>query len=225
MYLRGNKWTMNRKTRRPSFWRILLLVILIGAALYINQVVVPATPPLFVPTPTITRSPESFVNQAQDAFSAGKMNLAIEAYKEAVNANPSNPSNYLELARLQVFAGDYDEAITNAQNALLKNPNNPMAHAILGWANGFKENYGEAELEIQKALALDANNALAHAYYAEILMNQGDYGLYDKAAEESKKALDLDPTSLEVHQSARYCAPEYPKPRSSDYRIRKSSVH
>lgn len=192
---------MNRRTRRPSFWRIALLVILIGAALYINQVVVPATPPLFVPTPTITRSPESFVNLAQEAFNSGKLTQAVDAYKEAINADPTNPSNYIELARLQIFAGEYDEAITNAQNALLKNPNNPMAHALLGWAYGFQEKYAEAELEIKKALALDTNNALAHAYYAEILINQGDYGLFDKAAEESKTALDLDPTSLEVRRA------------------------
>lgn len=192
---------MTRRTRRPSAWRIVLLVILIGAALYINQVVVPATPPLFVPTPTPTRSPESFVNQADEFYRAGKMTQAIDAYKEAISADPTNPSNYVELARLLVFAGDYDGAVTNAQNALLKNPNNPLAHAVLGWAYGFQEKYGEAELEIKKALALDPNSALTQAYYAEVLMNQGDYGLYDKAAEASKRALDLDPTLMEVRRA------------------------
>ena len=87
------------------------------------------------------------------------------------------PANYVALARLQVFAGQYAEAITNSQNALLKNPENPMAHAVQGWALGFQEKYGEAERSIKKALDLDPNNALAHAYYAEILINQGDYTL------------------------------------------------
>jgi tetratricopeptide (TPR) repeat protein len=201
MYLRGNKWTMTKRSRRPNLWRIILLLGLIGAALYVNQVVVPATPPMFIPTPTPTRSPESYVSQAEELYRAGKFTQAIEAYKEAILADPSNPSNYVTLARLQVFAGKYDEAITNAQNALLKNPNNPTAHAVLGWALGFQEKYGEAELEIKKALALDPNNALTQAYYAEILVNQGDYGLYDKAAEASKRARDLDPTLLESHRA------------------------
>lgn len=192
---------MTRRSRRPNLWRIILLLGLIGAALYVNQVVVPATPPMFIPTPTPTRSPESFVSQADELYRAGKFTQAIEAYKEAILADPSNPSNYVTLARLQVFAGKYDEAVTNAQNALLKNPNNPTAHAVLGWALGFQEKYGEAELEIKKALALDPNNALTQAYYAEILINQGDYGLYDKAAEASKKARDLDPTMLETHRA------------------------
>jgi len=192
---------MTRRTRRPSVWKIFLLVILIGVALYVNQIVVPATPPLFMPTVTPTRSPESFVNQAEEAFRTGKINQAIQAYKDAVYSDPGNPSNYIALARLQVFAGELDEAVENAQNALLKNSQNPTAHAVLGWALGQQEKFGEAEAEIKQALSMDPNHALAHAYLAEILINQEDYTLYDKAAEASKRARDLDPTLLEAHRA------------------------
>ena len=192
---------MTRKPkRRPNLFRILILLILIGAALYVNQVVVPATPPLFVPTATPTRSPESFVNQADDLFNDGKLTQAADSYKEAISVNPHNPANYINLARIQVWLGEYDEAILNTQNALLQNPNNPLAHAVQGWALGFQEKYSEAEVEILKALELDPENALAHAYYAEILINQNDFGLYEKAANESKIAQELDPTLLETHR-------------------------
>lgn len=190
-----------RPRRRTSPWRILLLLAAIGGLLYVNQVIVPATPPLFIPTPTPTQSPESYINQGEDYFRQGKLTLSINAYKEAINSDPANPSNYIALARLQVFAGQYDEAIKNTQNALLKNPDNPMAHAVQGWALGFQEKYGEAERAVKRALELDPNNALAHAYYAEILINQGDYTLVDKAIEESKKARDLDPSLLETHRA------------------------
>jgi tetratricopeptide (TPR) repeat protein len=202
MYLRGNKWNMSKRPRRRSSpWRIVLLLAAIGALLYVNQVIVPATPPLFIPTPTPTTSPESFINQGEDFFRQGKLSLAINAYKEAINSDPTNPSNYISLARVQVFSGQYDEAIKNTQNALLKNPENPMAYAVQGWALGFQEKYGEAELAVKKALELDPNNALAHAYYSEILINQGDYTLFDKAIEESQKARDLDPSLLESHRA------------------------
>lgn len=200
MYLRGNKWTVTRRSRRPNTWRIVLLVVLIGIGLYVNQVVVPATPPLFVPTATPTHSPESYVNQAQELSKAGKLTLAIDTYKEAIATDPGNPANYVELARLQVLTGDYEAAIVNSQNALLKNPNNPQAHAVQGWALGFQEKYTEGELEIKKALDLDPNSALAHAYYAELLINQNDYALLEKAAAESKRALDLDPSLMETHR-------------------------
>jgi tetratricopeptide (TPR) repeat protein len=202
MYLRGSKWTMNRRARRPTFWRIGLLLILIGAALYVNQVVVPATPPLFVPTPTQTLSPEAFVNRAQDLFRAGKLDAAKQAYQEAIAADPENPANFIELARIQVFTGNYEDALTNTSNALLKNPNNPLAHAVQGWALGFQEDYVEAERSIRRALEIDPNNALAHAYYSEILISQieEDYGLLDKAIEESQLALQYGPDLFESHR-------------------------
>jgi len=99
----------------------------------------------------------------------------------------------------------------NTQNALLQNPNNPLAHAVQGWLLGFKENYADAEIEIKKAIDLDPNNALAHAYYSEILINQGNFDLYERAATESKIAQDLDPTLMETHRIVVLC---YSTPRT-----------
>jgi len=202
MYLRGNKWSMTRRPRsRSNPWRILLLLGLIGVALYFNQVVVPATPPLFIPTATPTRNPDSYVLEAEQFYKEGKLSQAINAYKQAIIADPNNPTLYVTLARVQVFAGEYEEAITNTQNALLKNPNNPLAHAVNGWALGFQGNYLEAEAALKKSLELDANSALAHAYYAEILVNKGEFDDFDKAAAESRLAMELDPNLLEVHRA------------------------
>ncbi len=202
MYLRGSKWSVNRRTRRPRVWRILLLLILIGGALYVNQVVVPATPPLFIPTPTVTLPPESFVNRAEEFYRAGKLDAAKEAYEQAIQTDPNNPANYVELARIQTITGEYEQARINAANAMLKNENNPLAHAVMGWIEGFQGNYVEAERSIRRALELDPNNALAHAYYAEILIDQiqQDYGFLDKAIAESKLALELGPDLLESHR-------------------------
>ncbi len=190
-----------RRRKNNSFWRIALLVILIGIGLYVNQVVVPATPPLFIPTPTPTTSPEAFLNQAQEYFKAGKIPQAIDAYKQAINADPSNPASYVELARIQVFNAQYEDAVTNAQNALLKNPNNPLAHAVQGWALGFLGKYGEAELELNNALTLDPKNALAHAYLAETLINEQNPDVVQKAIDESKLAINYDGNILETHRA------------------------
>jgi tetratricopeptide (TPR) repeat protein len=202
MYLRGNRWNMNtRRKRHSSPWRIFLLLALIGTFLYLNQVVVPATPPLFIPTPTPTRSPEAFVNEGEQLFKEGKLAQAIQAYKQGLLTDPDNPATYVTLARLQVFAGDYDAAIENTQNALLINPNNPLAHAVQGWALSFQNEDLQAEAAAKKALELDPNNALAHAYYAEILLNKEDFGDLDKAIEHSKTARELDPSLLETHRA------------------------
>jgi tetratricopeptide (TPR) repeat protein len=202
MYLRGSKWNMNRKRRkRSSPWRVLVLVGLIAVMVYVNRVVLPNTQPLFVPTPTPTRSPESFVNEADTLFNEGKLSAAITAYEEAILSDPENAANYVELARIQIFDGDYEGALENAELALLINPNNPLAHSMRAWAMNFLGDQLEAEAAVRKALELDENYAIAHAIYAEILF---DGGSFEPGAEESRIALRLDPNSLEVRRARGY---------------------
>lgn len=197
---------MMRRRKRSNPWRIIVLALLVVAALYFNQVVVPATPPLFVPTPTPTRSPESFITDAENLLKEGKTQQAIQAYELAIQANPKNGTLFLTLARLQMSLGKYQEALTNAENALLLNPNNSMAHAVRGYALGLQEEYLNAVAALKRAIELEPNNAIAYAYYAEVLALQaqaglGDLGTMDKAIDASRKAMELDPTALETHRA------------------------
>ena len=77
----------------------------------------------------------------QALIQKGKINQAIETYKEAVKADPRNPAVYVTLARWQVLYGDYDGAMENVQNALLLNPNHALAHAVRGWILGKQGDY------------------------------------------------------------------------------------
>ena len=198
---------MNRRRRRPNYfsWTVLGLVLLFGY--YFNQIYLPSQPNPFNATPTVTRSPESYVTEAKELFKNGKLLDAIEAYEQAIKSSPQDPILYIELARIQVFAGLPEEAQANAENALLLNPNNSMAHAVRAWALDFQggsENNAEAMDSIQEALRLDPNNALAHAYYAEILVDSGSFENYAKAAEESRIAIALDPNLLEARRARAY---------------------
>lgn len=195
---------LSKRRKRSSPWRILMLVGLIGTVLYFNQVVVPATPSFLSPTPTATRSPESFKNEAEAFFSEGKLPQAIAAFKQTIQADPENPANYIALARVQVFAGEYEEAKLNAENATLLSPTNSMAHAVKGWALDFLQDYPNALQAVQRAIELDPNNALAHAYLAEILIDNGDFGDLGKASEASQKALELGPVMMESHRARGY---------------------
>ncbi len=210
MYLNGSNWNMKRRRRRRSNpWRILLIVVLIGVGLYVNQVVVPATPPLFIPTATATRSPESYINEAQALYEEGKLLQAIDSYEEAVQVDPDNPSIYLDLARAQIYTNRYEAALENAEKALILNNNNPLAHAMKAWALDFEGDYTQAEAAVKRAIELDANSAIAHAVYAEILMDQsltsqGDLGTLDRAIEESRQAIALDGNLLESRRARGY---------------------
>jgi tetratricopeptide (TPR) repeat protein len=199
MYLRGNKWNMNRRTRRPgSPWRWIFLVFFLASGLYINQFVVPSTPGFAVVTPTPTLSSEAFVNEAESYASQGRYIQAISAYQQAIKADPLNKANYVALARVHVWAQQYEEALANADLALIDNENYSLAHAVRGWALGYLEDYLLAEAALKRAIDLDPNSALAHAYQAEIYVRQQDLSMINHAIEASRKALELAPNTLEA---------------------------
>jgi tetratricopeptide (TPR) repeat protein len=171
---------------------------------YFNQVYLPAQPNPFEPTPTVTRSPESLVTEAEDLFRQGKLFQSIEAFEDAINASPQNPALYIALARVQVWAGQYEEAQANAENALLLNPESSMAHAVLAWALDFQGDNSDAIAAIDTAIELDPNNAIAHAYRVEILIDSGDFANIEKAIQVSKDAYALNPDSLETRRARAY---------------------
>ncbi len=205
MYLRGSKWNMSKRSRRRSSpFRIFVLVVLIAGGIYLDRFVVPTTPSLFSPTPTPTRSPESFLNEAESLYKAGKLLPAIDAYQQAIQVDPKNRAIYVALSRAQIFAGQYEQALENAERALVGNESYALAHALKGWALNYLEKYSEAMAAEQRALELEPNNALAHAFLAEILANKNEYGDLEKAAAESKTALDLAPNTLETLRARGY---------------------
>ncbi len=193
---------MTRRTRRRSSpWRLAFLVFLVGGALYVNQFVVPNVPGMVGPTPTPTTSPEAFVNEAESLFTQGKLLPAIQAYQQAVLAEPQNKANYVAMARVQIFAQQYEAALESAERALVGNDSYALAHAVRGWALTFLNDYFPAEASIKRALEIDPNNALAHAYYAELLIKRGEYGDSEKAIEASRQAIALAPDLLESKRS------------------------
>lgn len=198
------------KRRKPWNWfRILFLGALLTGAVYVNQVIIPTVPAIGFPTATPTRNPESYITDAEELFKQGKLTQAIEAYNQVVHARPKDSASYIAMARIQVWAGQYAEAQKSAEYAILLNPTNSTAHAVRGWALDFQQDFLGAETSIKRALEYDPNNALAHAYYAELLADQhsnntGPLDALEKAIEESRTALALDPNLLEAHRARGY---------------------
>ena len=91
---------MTRRKKRPNYfaWTVFGLVLLFGY--YFNQVYLPTQPNPFMATPTPTRSPESYVTEAETLFNDGKLFQATEAYKDAIRSSPQDSTLYVALARL-----------------------------------------------------------------------------------------------------------------------------
>jgi tetratricopeptide (TPR) repeat protein len=206
MYLKGSKWSMNRRRKRPNWFRITVLLVLIAGGVYMDRVIIPTVPQPFVPTATPTRDPESYAVEADQLFQEGKLPQTIQTYTDAIRLRPDDPTLFISRARAQIYAGQYAEAETSAQDALLLSSNNSMAYVMLAWAQDFQGDYIGAEASINRALELDPNNAMAHAVYVEILVDSyysgtGTFEGLTKAAEESRIAIDLAPGTLETHRA------------------------
>jgi tetratricopeptide (TPR) repeat protein len=202
MYLNKERFQLRRQ-RRDRLFYVGLYVVLIFGGLYINSLIVPggAVQPIGVATPTATRSPQSYGEEAEKQFSAGQLKQAIAAYERAIEQDPKRIDYWIRLARIQVYAQQAEEAVKSAEKAVFLDPNNSTAHAVhslaLDW-NGDMASAGDAAV---RAINLDTNNALAHAYYAEILVDQQRYA---QARDEAQLALSLDPNSMDAYRTFGY---------------------
>ena len=205
MYIKGSKFSMQKKKRRSNPFRVIILLVLIGAVIYFDRMIVPTIPQFFQPTPTPTRAPESIASDAKSLEGEGKYPLAIAAYQDAVRADPRNPDNFVALARLNIYTGNFEDAIIDAENALLLNPNNDQAMALRGWAVGMAGDYVRSVGILQDAISANSNNAEAYAYLAEVYTymlqaGQGDLNTLDNAITASRRAEEIAPGSMEAHR-------------------------
>ena len=124
---------MRQPRRYTNFWRLVVLILIAAFLFYVNRVVEPLSPNLFLPSPTPTTSPENFITLAEALATQGKYTQALQQYQQALQADPRNPAYYLSMARLNIFSGNYTDAVTNASNALLLSNTSSQAEAIKGF--------------------------------------------------------------------------------------------
>jgi len=197
---------MNIYPRRPLFnrrpqsniYRMFLWVVMILVLVWVlQQMNKGEIQPLFLPTPTPTRSSESHALEGDANFTAGKLDDAILAYQEAVRVDPTSAESWAKLARIQTYSSAFLitnqqkkerllTALESARKAVELSPDDSTAHAVLAFTldwNADSSIYSddlrqvqafltEAEQEAVRALQLDNTNTLALAYYAEVLLDQ-----------------------------------------------------
>jgi len=220
---------MNVTPRRPLFNRrpqsniyrmFLWVVMLLGGIWILQQLSRGDIQPLFLPTPTPTRSTDSYAMEGDANFTAGNLDAAIRAYQNAVNVNPNDAQIWAELARVQTYSSAFLitneekkarllEALDSANKAVELAPDNSTVHAIRAFANDWNANSSfrtteevdeylrAAEQDALRALQLDGKNTLALAFYAEVLLDQQKW---DQAQLNIEQALAHDDTLMDVHR-------------------------
>jgi len=226
MYIQGKEPTFRHTNPKSNIYRVLVLVVLI---VFFGSVLVGfangEVEPLFMPTPTPTRTTHSFVVEGQTHFAAGNLDASIEAYQKAAQLDPTDPEILTELARVQTYSSSLlstdaersqrlKEALESIDKAKELAPTDSEVLAVrafvLDWnstdptlndAKAATDLLNEAEAEAVLALQLDNTNTLALAYYAEILVDQAKW---TQAQQYIEQAVARDPSLMDVHRIQAY---------------------
>lgn len=214
---------MNVSPRRPLFNRrpqsniyrmFLWIMMILGGVWILQQVSRGDIKPLLEPTPIPTRAVESYLLEGDAYFTAGNLDKAITAYKEALRQNPNDAGTWAKLARIQTYSSAFLitnpqkkarllEALDSANKAVELAPEDSEIHAIRAFTLDWNANSNfytseevqdfliQAEQEALQAIQFDSDNTLALAYYAEILIDQQKWSqaeLYINQALENEDA-------------------------------------
>ena len=213
-----------RRRDESSVYRMFFWVVLILAGIWlIRSVQQGEVKPLFLPTPTPTRFATSYTLEGDAHFTAGQLDAAITAYREAARVDPNNAEVWAQLSRIQTYSTALlvkqdeillrlDEAIASAEKAVELNPDSSYAHAVQAFALNWKASYTadarerqglltKAEQEAVRALQLDNTNTLALAFYAEVLVDQQKW---TQGLQIVEQALQRDSSLMDVHRVHAY---------------------
>lgn len=226
--LTGKRPTFSRDKTNINYTFVLILVALIAVGLWFaSQVHDPEGrfEPLFLPTPTATRTVDSLVLEGEAYFEAGNIynpegKDAIDAYYDVLERHPDNAQVRAELARLLTYSSgllstteERTERLSLArqeiQQASELAPGDSTVQAIralvLDWSSTSaaasqeerQDWINEAEQAANLAITLDPNNSLALAFYAEVLLDQNQKA---QAEEHARRAVQQGPELMDTHR-------------------------
>ncbi|MES0359852.1 MAG: tetratricopeptide repeat protein [Anaerolineales bacterium] len=219
--LTGERPHFRPEKRSLNPYRVILLIGLILGGIWILLGIDRGNiQPLFLPTPTPTRTVNSYIMEGEAQFMSGSLEGAIAAYQKAVTVEPGNSQAWAELARIQTYSSSllstnenrYErltQALESIDQATAIDPDNAEVQAVrsfvLDWyasnplvpPGEVQSALNDAEAAAIRALQLDNENALALAFLAEILVDQQKWA---QAEETVKQAVAIQPNSMDVQR-------------------------
>lgn len=137
-------------------------------------------------------------NSSTDASMAGK---AMSKYEAATDVNKSLALAWIKQGRLAVSARIWEQAKEAFNKAIGIDPNYAIIYKELAEVYGYTKDYAKMDENYEKYLQLSPGDIQARARRVAFL-----YGLkeYDKAIEEAKKGLAVDPAYHVFHRVIAY---------------------
>lgn len=128
----------------------------------------------------------------------GRLDEAIELYREALRLNPTFAVGYLNLGNAMFTKGDYIEAARNFEAAVVGSRTDPRPLLALGAAREKLERYPGARDAYRAALRMRPMDARIHRDLAAVLLKLGDAA---GAVAEAREAARLGPDDAAFRRS------------------------
>lgn len=114
-------------------------------------------------------SDQELFNQAFNTYRAGKLDKAINLYKQVLSLNPSHESARWARGAVYLKQGKFDMAIVDFKEEIRLAPENATGYGMLGWALILSGQFDEALIPAKKANELNPRREtwafnLGHAY-------------------------------------------------------------
>ena len=169
-----------------NVYRIMLLVALILAGIWLLLAVDRGqVEPLFMPTPTPTRSADSYIMEAETYFRTGKLDDpdppvpappnpdAIDAYQMALDVDPTNAQAWAEKARIQTYSitmlsndaerrARLEEALESIDRATELSPDDSTIRAMRAFVLDWNASY--APFDERQRLLKEAESEAVRAF-------------------------------------------------------------
>lgn len=202
--------------------RVAILIGLIAGGVLLTRLVeTQRVKPLFLPTPTSTRTALSYQEEAEAHFSSGDLVKAIAAYQQAVSLAPGEALLWAKLARIQTYSSALtatpeeewqrlQAAKASIDRAIELDDQDGFAWAIrilvYDWLASAIESVPERQAERQdyvrvaeeaynRAQFAEGSDTLALAFDAELQVDQQNYA---QAEDEIGQALDSGGADMDV---------------------------
>jgi tetratricopeptide (TPR) repeat protein len=184
--------------RRSPRLTLLLLVLIIAASIFVYYIWTyqPEWVKPFEPTPTPTRTPQSYILEAEAYYGQGQLDEAITAYEQALAISPDDTIAHVRMAQFLILRLRSAEALKQAQQAVSLDPSNPQALATLCQALDWEGQYADAFDACECAIELAPDYAEAYAYLAKVYVDTGDW---IPARQYAQQAVDLNYQSMDAH--------------------------
>jgi tetratricopeptide (TPR) repeat protein len=140
----------------------------------------------------------AILGEALEHHQAGRHAQAAALYRQALEADPEDPTALYLSALLNFETGQTLAALDQLRKVVALRPDHAQARFTLANLQHWRGDYGLAIAGYQAVLELQPAHLAAQIGLAKALRDEGEL---DAAAAESRTALDLDPSSAEAYDT------------------------